>query len=238
MTVTIFPPPRLRRRSRRQTWRCTVQLRGEDRFRRAVAVHLAAHAVVLHDLRIPLISVRFDPVRSCGQLDAEWLSLAFPVNDTSIAARIALEHDCIAIHAGVVAKSYALGWRHTTCGWGDQDLAHDLIERMEFDVGVVARWHDYQRERARLIVGEARTWTRIERLAAFLREARALRAADIATFLASLPDDDRIVPSHARWQPSSAPVQASNAVLIWSKPTLTEIVLRYAAHEVSGGAPE
>ena len=224
-TTFIYTPPKLLRRSRRTTWRCSIRHQEEDRFRRAVAIHIAAHAVALHDLAIQLVQLSVDVRHATGTLEAEWQSLKFPVHDVSVDARRAVEDDCMAIHAGIVAKSFALGWEHTNYGWDDQELAWDLLQRIEYDDCLRTSWHQYQRERARCLVGDPWMWTRIERLAARFTSEPTMDGARVAECLRDVERERLVVPARIAWR-TPPPAEPSNVVLVWQKPGLTEIVER------------
>ena len=216
----IGPPRKLRRRTRRTTWRCRISHVPEERFHRADAMHVAAHAVVAFDFGIPIRGAVFDGRHRV--FEAAWSSLAYVRDDASSEARIALERDCIAVQCGVVGRALALGWSHKVWGWDDQSLACDLMERFEYDSGVVTGWFDYQRERARVLMTDPAAWTRVELLAQRLRAVRAMDGPAIAAFLADLRTDATVVPSGAAWRTPPMPGVESNAVLIWRRPTLTE----------------
>ena len=229
-TTFVYDPPKLRRLSRRRTWRCRVDCRSaEERFRHAAAVRVAAQAVAVQHFGIPLRRLDFDPRRRYATLDAEWQSLRFGVRVTSLAARTALEFDCIAVLAGIVARAFALGWQHTTYGWHDQELVADLLERLEYDDPLRTSWYGYQLERARIFVSEPAIWTQIEILAARLRHEPVMDGPRVADLLAEARREPLIVPAQIAWKSpaSSAP---SNVTLVWQKPGLTEIVARATAH--------
>jgi len=198
---------------------------------------MAAHAVLLHDLRIPLLSVAVDLQRAAGQLEAAWRSLAFAPGDRSPEAREALERDCVAIHAGVVGKAFALGWEHTTHGWSDACLTFDLLERLEYDECLRSSWHEYQRERARALVEAPSTWTRIELLATRFAAQPMMRGDDVAIFLGRAQGGGVVVPSRIPWRatPRPASSETSNAVLVWQQPGLIEILTRAGALDRSAG---
>lgn len=236
-TFVRFPPPKLRRRSRRTTWRCRILHDQEERFCRAAAIHIAGHAVALHDLGIPLLALHVDAARGRGTLDASWLSHGYAIGDRSEAAQNALDRDCVALHAGIVARAFALGWEHTTYGWNDQELVCDLLNRLEYDECLRTSWHEYQRERARCFVAEPWTWTRIEHLAARFAEEPIMGAARVAAYLADVPRERPIVPSRIEWR-VPPPTEASNVVLVWQKPTLTQVLARAAARAQSGDGGE
>ena len=105
----IGPPRKLRRRTRRTTWRCRIAHVPEERFHRADAIHVAAHAVVAFDFGIPIRRAIFDGRQRV--FEAAWASLAYARDDASSEARIALERDCITVQCGVVGRALALGWR-------------------------------------------------------------------------------------------------------------------------------
>ena len=184
---------------------------------------IAALTVAARSFEIPIRGIVCDTRRPYAAVDAEWLSLRFPVHDQSLDAREALEHDCIAIYAGIVARAIALGRSHTTYGWHDQELVCDLLDRIEYDECLKTSWHDYQRERARLFVTQPATWTQIEVLAALFREEPVMDGARVEAVLASPRCDRVIVPAQIPWQ-APPPAEPSNVVLVWQKPGLTEIV--------------
>lgn len=233
MTVCAHVEPRrkVRRRSRRTTWRCTIELPAEDRFRRAVAVHIAAHAVVLHDFGIPLLSLSLDLSRAAGTLDAAWQSLAYPLRDRSTEARAAAEHDCIAIHAGMIGKAFALGWEHTSssCGCRDARLIGDLVERLEYDEMLADSWFVYQREHARRLVEEPATWTRIELLAAHLPLEPEMNGERVVALLQEFAVlDGVIVPAQSAVTPAGP---------VWERPGLIEVLTRSDALRSAEGEP-
>ena len=63
------------------------------------------------------------------------------------------------------------------------------MERLEYDSGVVTGWFNYQRERARVLLSDGATWTRVELLAQRLRAMRMMDGPAIATFLTDLRTD-------------------------------------------------
>lgn len=216
----IGPRHKLRRRTRRTTWRCRIYHVPEDRFHRADAIHVAAHAVVASDFGIPIRRAIFD-----GQhrvFEAAWASLAFARDDASAEARIALERDCIAVQCGVVGRALALGWSHKVWGWDDGSLAYDLMERLVYESYVRSAWDAYQRERARVLLNDPHTWTRVELLAQRLRAVRSMDGHAVAAFLADLTADATVLPSGASWRTPPTPGVEPNAVLVWRRPTLTE----------------
>lgn len=203
----------------------------EERFHRADAIHVAAHAVVAFDFGIAIRRAVFDGRHRV--FEGAWSSLAYPRDDASSEARIALERDCIAVQCGVVGRALALGWSHKVWGWDDQSLACDLMERLVFDTGVLSSWHEYQRERARVLLTDPATWTRVELLAQRLRVVRAMDGRAIATFLTDLRTDATMVPSGAAWRTPPTPGVESNAVLVWRRPTLTEALRGMDGYEAA-----
>lgn len=107
-------------------------------------------------------------------------------------------------------------------GWDDGSLVHDLMERVVYDSYVRSAWDAYQRERARVILNDPRTWTRVELLAQQLRAVRSMDGPAVAAFLADLTTDATVVPSGASWRTPPTPGVEPNAVLVWRRPTLTE----------------
>jgi hypothetical protein len=87
---------------------------------------------------------------------------------------------------------------------------------------VVRGWFNYQRERARVLLSDGATWTRVELLAQRLRAVRAMDGPAITAFLDGLTADATVVPSGAAWRTPPTPGVESNAVLVWRRPTLTE----------------
>lgn len=227
-TTFVYDPPKLRRPSRRTKWQCRVDNLSEERFHRGAAIRVAAQAVAAHHFGIQVRELVCASWRRHATLDADWKSLTFPRRDSSIEARNALEHDCITIYAGIVARAIILGWSHTTYGWDDQDLVCDLLDRLEYDVALKTSWHDYQRERARLFVTHPVTWTQIEVLAARLREELVMDKVRVSAVLESVDAEHAIVPSQVSWH-FPTPGEPSNAVLVWQEPGLTEILARAAA---------
>lgn len=216
----IGPQHTLRRRTRRTTWRCRIYHVPEERFHRADAIHVAAHAVVASDFGIPIRRAIFDGRHRV--FEATWASLAYARDDASTDARIALERDCIAVQCGVVGRALALGWSHKVWGGDDGSLVHDLMERLAYDSHVRSAWDAYQRERARMLLNDRRTWTRVELLAQHLRAVRSMDGPAVAAFLADLTTDATVVPAGAAWRTPPTPGVESNAVLIWRRPALTE----------------
>jgi hypothetical protein len=192
----------------------------EERFHRADAIHVAAHAVVASEFGIPIRRAIFDGRHRV--FEAAWASLAYPPDDASSEARIALERDCVTVQSGVVGRALALGWSHKVWGWDDGSLVHDLMERMVYDSYVRSTWDAYQRERARVLLSDPGTWTRVELLAQRLRALRSMDGLAITAFLADLSTDATVVPSGASWRIPPTPGVESNAVLVWRRPTLTE----------------
>jgi len=227
----IAPPRKLRRRTQRTTWRCRIYHVPEERFHRADAIHVAAHAVVAFDFGIAIRHAVFDGRHRV--FEAAWASLAYARDDASSEARIALERDCITVQCGVVGRALALGWSHKVWGWDDQSLACDLMERFEYDSGVVTGWFNYQRERARMRLTDPATWTRVELLAQRLRAVRAMDGPAIAAFLDGLTADATVVPSGAAWRSPPTPGVESNAVLVWRRPTLTEALRGMDGYQVA-----
>lgn len=228
-TITVANPPKLRRLTRRTTWRCRVEWhKSDERFRRAGTMRVAAQAVALHHFIIPLRRVNCDADRGFATLDADWRSLAFSLRDARPDARYALERDCIAILAGVVARAFALGWEHTTYGWNDQELVCDLLDRLEYDEGVRTSWYFYQLERARVFVSAPAVWTQIELLAARLRQEPVMDALRVAEVLADVHPEQIIVPAQISWRETESSGR-SDVVLVWEPPGLTEIVARALA---------
>ena len=216
----IAPPRKLRRRTRRTTWRCRIYHVPEERFHRADAIHVAAHAVVASDFGIPIQRAIFDGRHRV--FEAAWASLEYARDDASSEARIALERDCIVVQCAVVGRALALGWSHKVWGWEDGSLVHDLMERTVYDTYVRSAWGAYQRERARVLLNDPRMWTRVELLAQWLRAVRSMDGPAVAAFLANLATDATVVPSGASWRTPPTPGVEPNAVLVWRRPTLTE----------------
>ncbi|HVE70640.1 MAG TPA: hypothetical protein VNI54_04665 [Thermoanaerobaculia bacterium] len=216
----IGPRHTLRRRTRRTTWRCRIYHVPEERFHRADAIHVATHAVVATDFGIPVRRAIFDGRHRV--FEAAWASLAYARDDASTEARIALERDCITVQCGVVGRALALGWSHKVWGWDDGSLVHDLMERLVYDTYVRSAWDAYQRERARVLLHDPGTWTRVELLAQHLRAVRSMDGAAVAAFLTDLTTDTTVVPSGAAWRTPPAPGVEPNTVLVWRRPTLTE----------------
>jgi hypothetical protein len=216
----IGGPRKLRRRSRRETWRCRIYHVPEERFHRADAIHVAAHAVVALDFGIPIVRAIFDGRHRV--FEASWSSLAFARDDASSEARIALDHDGITVQCGVVGRALALGWSHKVWGWDDGSLVHDLMERLAYDSYLRSAWYSYQCERARVLLNDPYTWTRVELLAQHLRTVRSMDGPAVAAFLADLRTDATVVPSGASWRTPPTTGVEPNAVLVWRQPTLTE----------------
>lgn len=222
----------LLRVSRRTRWHCRGVFGAEERFRRATRKQLAAQAIAAHEFGIPIRRLTCDARRAYATLDAAWLSLGFQRHDDSVDAREALERDCLTITAGIVARAFALGFTYMQNGWHDQELLFDLMGRIEYHDGVMTQWHDYLRERARDLVGEPRTWSRIENLARQLEIEREMDGDRIAALLREPLLESVIAPAQIPWRAASSP--PSNVELVWCPPSLTEIL----AQAVEEGALE
>lgn len=223
-----------RRLSRRRQWRCRIHIASDERLRRGAAVHLAAQAVAAHRLAMPVVRVMCDVGKQRGIFEAEWGSLRYSVRDQSAEARFALERDCVVIYAGIVARAICLGWDHRVYGWGAEDLACDLVERLEYDEMVATDWQSYQREQARVFVTRSATWSDIERLTARLRVEPAMSGARVSAVLRDRSVGGIVVTSQIRVAPPTSPSR-SNVELVWRPLTLTEVLDRVGLRSDTDG---
>jgi hypothetical protein len=188
----------------------------------ALLYHMAAHAVVMEHLDIPLISMRVHRRLRIGAVHGllEHREIA--------GSRMLVERDAICAYAGIVAEDYGCGGSSGFHALKDCTTVSKRLWRFTQDVAERGAWGTYLRERARVLVREY--WHEITVIAAVLQRARAMDRASLgATLQAFRANPFRADLRPLRPIPWSRPRQPGgkdDVELIWSKPALSELVAR------------
>lgn len=201
--------------------RCLLQM-GMKRHPYALVYHMAAHAVVMEHLDIPLISMRVHRRRRIGAVHGL-------LQHRDIAgSRMVVERDAMCAYAGIVAEDYGCGGSSSFQAREDCSVVSKRLWRFTQDVAERGAWETYLRERTRFLVREC--WHEITVIAAVLQRERALdRASLAATLHAFRANPFRGDLRPLRPIPWSCPGQSGGrdeVEVIWTKPKLSELVAR------------
>lgn len=100
-----------------------------------LAYHYAAHAVVMHRLRVPVVSVRYDRHRRTGAIHA-----LLPHPDAS-GSRMAFERDAICALAGPEAEKIGCDAENWFRSLQDIGTVSKRLRRVTSDSGERSAWH-------------------------------------------------------------------------------------------------
>jgi hypothetical protein len=198
---------------------CSIKV-GSKADPRALALHFAAHVVLMRKYRIPVTAVSINEKTRKGRIVAD---IQRRPPDTP---RVVLEHDAIAVYAGSAAQAWVTGFQHNVFAEWDEGPAVDRILRpFATDENERTHWAIYLQERARRALCGAGIWVRIDGLATHLIEQRRLDGPAIDRFFASFVPNEFLMVSKPWFFPHPEEVVDNgkgNAVLIWSEPTLSQ----------------
>lgn len=201
--------------------RCLLQMSAR-RHPYALLYHMAAHAVVMEHLDVPLISMRVHRRRRIGAVNS-----LMQQRDTA-GSRMLVERDAISAYAGLVAEDYGCGASSFFQAREDCSAVSKRLWRFTQDSAERGAWGRYLRERARVLVREH--WHEITVIAAIFQRERVMdRASLAATLQAFRANPFRADLRPLRPIPWSCPRRSGGkheVEEIWSKPTLSELVAR------------
>jgi hypothetical protein len=201
--------------------RCRLQMSAK-RHPNALLYHLAAHAVVMEHLDIPLISMRVHRRRRIG-------AVAGLMQRRDIAgSRMPVERDALCAYAGLAAEDYGCGGSSFLQAREDCSAVWKRLRRFSRDMAEREAWGAYLRERARVLVREC--WHEITVVAAVLQRERAMDRASLAAMLQAFRADPfranlRSLPP-SPWRGPGRPGGRQEVTEIWSEPALSELVAR------------
>jgi hypothetical protein len=186
----------------------------------ALVYHMAAHAVVMEHLDLPLISMRVHGRRRIGAVHG-----LLQHRDTA-GSRMVVERDALCACAGIAAEDYGCGGSSWLQAPEDCSAVSKRLWRFTQDVAECRAWGTYLRERARVLVREY--WHEITVVAAVLQRERALDRASLAATLHAFranPFRNDLRPLHPiPWSLPRRARREDEGEVIGSKPTLSELV--------------
>lgn len=201
--------------------RCLLQM-SVRRHPYALLYHMAAHAVVMEHLDVPLISMRVHRRRRIGAVNS-----LMQQRDTA-GSRMLVERDAISAYAGLVAEDYGCGGSSFFQAREDCSAVSKRLWRFTQDCAERGAWGRYLRERARVLVRAH--WHEITVIAAVLQRERVMDRASLAATLQAFrahpfrPDLRPLRP--IPWRCPRRSGGKHGVQEIWSKPTLSELVAR------------
>jgi len=160
--------------------RCVQQV-SANAHPHALLYHLAAHAVVLEHLDLPLISVRVGPRHRTGAVHA-LVQHRHPSE-----SRMLVERDAVCAHAGAAAEEYGCGGSSWFGAFEDFSSVVKRLARFTHDDAERAAWGAYLRERARVMVRAH--WHEVTVIAAVLQRERVMDRASLAATLTAFRRD-------------------------------------------------
>ncbi|MEO8379053.1 MAG: hypothetical protein ABI779_05270 [Acidobacteriota bacterium] len=188
----------------------------------ALLYHLAGHAVVMEHFDIPLISMRVHPRRRVGAVHG------LGQRRDPAGSRLLVERDAICAYAGGAAEDYGCGGSSWFSTLEDSSSAAKRLLRFTHDPAESSAWGSYLRERACVMVREY--WHEITVIAAVLQRERAMDRASLGATLQAFRANPfraglrplRPVP----WRRPHRSAGKDEVELVWSRPTLSELVAR------------